>query len=232
MCGRYTLVFTMEELASYLGVDSLPFEWQPRYNIAPGQHIPAVIAHQGQRRIGLLRWGLVPNWAHDEQIAYKLINARAETVHEKPSFKASFERKRCLIPADGFYEWKKEQHTKQPMRITKKDRSLFMMAGLYDVWTKPDGSRLATCTIITTKPNSLVAPIHDRMPVIMRPEDEALWLEGDGSPQQRSLTKLLVPYPEEEMEAYPVSPDVGNVKNDNDELIRPVTLDNDILRSL
>ncbi|MCG6197347.1 SOS response-associated peptidase, partial [Anoxybacillus sp. LAT_38] len=137
----------------------------------------AILADGGRRRIGQLRWGLVPSWAWDEKIGSKMINARAETLREKPAFRRLFERKRCMIPADGFYEWKQMARGKQPMRITMRDGEPFAFAGLFDTWTAPDGHKLHTCTIITTRPNELVADIHDRMPVILRPEHESAWLD-------------------------------------------------------
>jgi putative SOS response-associated peptidase YedK len=183
------------------------------------QNVAAVI-HDGEKnRLGELRWGLVPSWASDDKIGSKMINARAETLLEKNAFKALVRRKRALIPADGFYEWKKSGTSKQPMRITLKDGSLFSMAGLYDTWTAPDGRKISTCTIITTAPNSLMADIHDRMPVILRPEDEADWLGRDNDDLDR-LMSLLRPHPAENMRAYPVSPIVGNVRNDDPECIK------------
>jgi putative SOS response-associated peptidase YedK len=147
-----------------------------------------------------------------------MINARAETILEKASFKNLIRRKRAIIPADGFYEWKQLGSKKQPMRITMKDGAIFSMAALYDTWLAPDGRKISTCTIITTTPNSLMADIHDRMPVILSPEDEALWLNRDNDDVER-LTALLRPYSAELMRAYPVSPIVGNVKNDTPECI-------------
>lgn len=213
MCGRFTLTVTEDQLKMRFDLEDVPFDYQPRYNIAPGQMVTAVIAQAGQKRIGELKWGLVPAWAKDPSIGFKTINAKSETVAEKPSFKNAFQRKRCLIPADGFYEWQQTASGKQPMRILLKEREIFSMAGLYDTWTAPDGTKLHTCTLLTTKPNSLVAPIHDRMPVILRREEEDLWLDRehfDGD----LLHSLLIPYPEAEMFAYPVSPMVGQVKND------------------
>lgn len=218
MCGRFTMTVTPEELMARYGVEQLTFEYQPRYNIAPAQMIPAVIESEGERRIGQLRWGLIPSWAKDEKIAYSTINAKAETVHEKPAFRNSFKRKRCLLPADGFYEWQKTDGKKQPMRIMLKDKSIFSMAGIYDTWISPEGIKVHTCSIITTKPNQLMEPIHDRMPVILRREDEAIWLDREKQDVEL-LHSLLVPYPEEEMFAYPVAAMVGNVRNDSPECI-------------
>ncbi|ASS76483.1 hypothetical protein CIG75_16970 [Tumebacillus algifaecis] len=213
MCGRFTLTITPDQLALRFDVPEPTYDYRPRYNIAPGQNITAVIQSAGQNRIGQLKWGLVPPWAKDEKIGYKMINAKSETVREKPAFKSAFLRKRCLIPADSFYEWQTTQGGKQPMRILLKNHDLFAFAGLYESWTAPDGNRLHTCTILTTKPNSLVAPIHDRMPVILRREDEALWLDRDKHDAEL-LHSLLIPFPEDEMYAYPVDKLVGNVRNE------------------
>ncbi len=221
MCGRYTLLTDPEKLMKRFFVSGIPFDLQPRYNIAPGQFIPAVIDDGGKRRIGQLKWGLVPSWATDEKIGYKMINARAETLTEKPAFRNLFSRKRCIIPADGFYEWKQTEKGKQPMRIMMKNGELFAFAGLFDTWTNPAGEKIHSCTIITTKPNEVVADIHDRMPVILRQEDEGLWLDREKNDIDL-LQSLLVPYDADQMRAYPVSSMVGNVKNDLPECIEEV----------
>jgi putative SOS response-associated peptidase YedK len=215
MCGRYTVTVTLDELLLRYHTDmSAPSYYVPRYNVAPGQMVMAVI-HDGERnRLGSLRWGLIPEWAKDESMGYKMINARAETLTDKPAFKNSFQRKRCLIPADSFYDWKGTGGGKQPMRIMLKSQEIFSLAGLYDTWISPDGSKISSCTIITTTSNELMVDIHDRMPVIVRPEDESLWLDRHIT-QTDTLYPLLKPYPAEEMYAYPVSGRVGNVRNDD-----------------
>ncbi|GIM45232.1 putative SOS response-associated peptidase YoqW [Collibacillus ludicampi] len=215
MCGRYSFSPEIQQIIQRFKIDEITFEYTPRYNLAPGQMIPAIIANEGRNRLGLLKWGLIPYWAKDEKIGYKTINAKAETVHEKPAFRHAFRKKRCIIPADGFYEWKKSESGKQPMRITLKSGEPFGMAGLFDSWTSSDGTKIHTCTIITTRPNELVSEIHDRMPVILRPEDETIWLDREKQDVEL-LQSLLVPYPAEQMRAYPVSPMVGNVKNDTE----------------
>jgi putative SOS response-associated peptidase YedK len=221
MCGRYTVTVTMEELMLHYMIDGSAPPWhKPKYNVAPGQMVLAVIADGERNRLGELKWGLVPSWAKDEKVGYKMLNARAETLEEKTAFRQPFLTKRCLIPADGFYEWKKEERGKQPMRIVRKDRAVFSMAGLYEIWTAADGRKVSSCTIITTGPNGLMAPIHDRMPVILRREDERIWLDR-GVRDPDKLRPLLRPFPEQELEAYPVSPDVGQVKNDGPECIEP-----------
>lgn len=223
MCGRFTLTTWLEEIMERFLLETADFDYTPRYNAAPGQWIPAIVEHGGQRRIGQLRWGLVPSWAKDEKIGYSMLNAKAETLADKPSFRTAYARRRCLIPADGFYEWRREPDgRKQPLRFVRKDRGLFAMAGLYETWIAPDGKRLGTCTVVTTTPNSLVEPVHDRMPVILEPKNEAVWLDK-GLLDPAFLQPLLTPYPASEMEAYPVSPDVGNVRNDTEACVLELT---------
>lgn len=212
----------LEELIThYLIDDSKLATLKPNYNVAPMHNVPAVIASDEGKRLGELRWGLVPFWAKDDKIGSKMINARAETVSEKPAFKRLLKSKRCIIPADGFYEWKKDGTSKQPYRILMSDGSLFSFAGLYDTWEDPEGKKLSTCTIITTTPNSLMEDIHDRMPVILRPEDEADWLGRDNDDVE-SLLKLLKPYDAAKMRAYKVPSAVGNVRNNSKELLEDI----------
>ncbi|MFD0673768.1 SOS response-associated peptidase [Cohnella sp. GCM10027633] len=219
MCGRYTIVVSIEELMLRYLVDMpITGHHTPRYNVAPMQQVLAVVNDGEKNRLGELRWGLVPSWASDDRVGSKMINARAETLLEKPSFRTLVARRRALVPADGFYEWKQAGDKKQPMRITMKDGGIFSMAALYDTWTSPEGRRISTCSIITTTPNELMADIHDRMPVIVRPEDEAFWLDR-GNADTAGLMSLLQPYDAGAMRAYPVSPIVGNVKNDVPECI-------------
>lgn len=168
--------------------------------------------------------GTYSPWAEDPKIGFKMLNARAETAAAKPAFQKPLRHKRCLIPADGFYEWKTTAHGKQPMRIVLKSRALFSMAGLYETWISPDGTKINSCTLLTTTPNDLVAPIHDRMPVIIRPEEEQLWLNRMIS-EPEALAPLLRPYSTDELEAYPVSAAVGHVRNDDSSLIEPCTAD-------
>ncbi|WP_127584297.1 SOS response-associated peptidase [Paenibacillus koleovorans] len=227
MCGRYTITLTLEELVIRFVMDrtSLPF-YSPRYNVAPGQMIMAVIHDGENNRAGELKWGLIPSWTKPENErsgGTGIINARSESVAQKPSFKALLERKRCIIPADSFYEWKPlpDGKGKQPMRIQLHDGSLFAMAALYDTWLTPEGQKLSTATIITTEANELIMDIHSRMPVILRPEDEKAWLDrNERSPHK--LLPLLRPYPAAQMKAYPVSQAVGNVRNDTPELLEEV----------
>lgn len=225
MCGRFTLTVTIEELLTYFYTDSFTQAYVPRFNIAPAQMVISVLSHQDKNRIGMLRWGLIPHWAKDESIGSRLINAKAETLAEKPSFRQSFERKRCLIPADGFYEWAASGSSKsrQPYRFVLPERRLFCFAGLYDTWVSPGGEKIHTCTIITTEPNDLVRPVHNRMPVILEQEDEAVWLDRSLTEPSR-LQPLLRPYSSGKMQAYPVSAKVGSVRYDEPELIEQITL--------
>lgn len=223
MCGRFTLTVSHKELlARYSVTEVTNFYHYPRYNIAPMQMVPAIVNDGRQNRIGLLRWGLIPSWAKDERIAAKTINAKAETLLEKASFKHLLYKKRCVIPADSFYEWKNASGKRLPMRIMMKDDGIFSMAGLYDTWVNSaNGQTLHTFTIITIKPNQLVAEFHDRMPVILNKQEEGKWLAREKSTVEEVLA-LLKPYPAEEMKAYPVSSVVGNVRNDIPECIKPL----------
>ncbi|TYP72647.1 SOS response-associated peptidase [Paenibacillus methanolicus] len=223
MCGRFTITVTLEELMLryWIGETTVPFH-APKYNVAPGQQVLAIIHDGKQNRLGELKWGLIPSWSNDPKIGNKMLNARSETVQEKPAFKQLIGRKRCIVPADGFYEWQKTDTGKQPMRIVLRDRKLFSMAGLYDIWVSPDGTRVSTCTILTTAPNELMAPIHDRMPVILKAEDEELWLDR-GMQDADKLRRLYVPFTADDLEAYPVSTAVGSVKVDELSCIEPFT---------
>jgi putative SOS response-associated peptidase YedK len=223
MCGRYTITVPLDELMlRFLLENEAPF-YEPRYNVAPGQMIPVILNDGKQNKLGQLRWGLIPHWAKDTKIGYKMINARVETVVEKPAYKESFHRKRCMIPADGFFEWEVTNDGKQPMRILMRSGNLFAMAGLYDTWVSPEGEKISSCTIITTGPNKTMEGIHDRMPIILRKQDEATWL--DRSVQDVKLLQSLIekPYPHEEMRVYPVTKAVGNVKNDDPENIKDIS---------
>lgn len=197
-------------------------DYRPRYNIAPTQQVFAIIHDGTKRRAGTLRWGLIPHWAKELGIGSNMINARSETLLDKPAFRVPFLRKRCLIPADGFYEWQKHGNgQKTPFRITLKDRGLFSFAGLYDTWMSPEGEKISSCTIVTTQPNALMSPIHNRMPVILSAEQEQLWLDRTIQ-RPEDILPLLTPYPENQMYAYPVTREVGKVTNDSIELISPV----------
>ena len=220
MCGRFTLTADPADLQE-------AFEWvnfgnarlSPRYNIAPTQPI-AVIANTDEYKLDFFTWGLLPFWAKDPSIGSRMINARAETLAEKPSFKNAYKRRRCLILADGFYEWKKEpgSKTKTPYYIRLKSGKAFAFAGLWENWHSPDSSQILSCTIITTQPNELLADIHNRMPVILPPGAYKQWLTP-GESDTRDLAGLLKPYPASEMKAYPVSTLVNNPANEMPECI-------------
>jgi putative SOS response-associated peptidase YedK len=216
MCGRYTLTIDIKTVAEKFGVPAA-LDTSPRYNIAPTQEVVSVMRN-GTSHLARLRWGLIPSWAKDESIGSRMINARAETLTEKPSFKGLLRSKRCLIVADGFYEWKQENGSKIPMYMTLKSGEPFAFAGLWDLWKSPDGEHIRSCTIITTEPNDLVAPIHNRMPAILLPGAYADWLDPDIRDEQ-ALSHWLVPYPAEEMTARPVSRLVNDPKRDSPELI-------------
>jgi putative SOS response-associated peptidase YedK len=219
MCGRYRLT-SVERIEEALEAEELEEFLTPRYNIAPSQKVPIVRQHGGRRTLGLARWGLVPFWARDPSVG--LINARSETVLQKPSFRSSFmNRRRCLIPADGFYEWSKLQKVKRPFNLGMADNSLFAFAGLWDSWKSPEGEVVESCTIMTTTPNSLLADLHDRMPVIFPRRHYELWLAAPSSDAKR-LTELLVPFEAELMRRYEISTFVNSPKNDTPDCIKPV----------
>lgn len=211
MCGRYTLTTDMHTIAESFGVEP-ELEAGPRYNIAPTQNVAAIL-RDSSTHLKLLRWGLIPAWAKDESIGSRLINARAETLAEKPSFRNLLRSRRCLILADGFYEWKAEGKEKTPMYITLQDNQPFAFAGLWDQWKNADGQTLQSCIIVTTEPNELMATIHNRMPVILRPGAYEDWLNPTLHDTE-VLTHWLNPYPRELMKARPVSKLVNNPKND------------------
>lgn len=222
MCGRFTLRAEPDEVAEILPGLQVGAWPGPRYNIAPSQPVPTVL-NESPRVLTWTRWGLIPAWAKDPQIGNRLINARAETLLEKPSFRVPFLRRRCLIVADGFYEWpqKVEGKPRTPVYFRLKGHRPFAFAGLWDRWQDPSGEVLTTCTIITTEPNDLVAVVHDRMPVILRPEWVERWLDPDVRDPE-TLMEALKPYPAEAMEAYPVSRLVNDPRVDSPECIRPI----------
>lgn len=223
MCGRYTLTADATQIAERFQARFPQADaWQPRYNAAPSQHLP-VVRWRDERFVDLLQWGLIPSWADDPRIGNRLINARAETVFSKPSFRAAVRRRRCLVPADGFYEWKKTPEGKQPYRIALKDGGLFAFAGLWERWHDPQtGEPLDTFTILTTQPNELVATLHNRMPLILHPEHEAAWLDP-ATPEDELRLILTTIYPADRMTAYPVSRRVNNPRYDDPTLIQPLT---------
>ena len=211
MCGRFSQTRSTEQLADRFVVPAASLDWKPRYNLAPGQSIPTIVQAGDRRSWKKLQWGMVPSWAKDRSIGHRLINARSETVDQKPSFRKALQKRRCLVPADGFYEWKKsEGRRKVPMYLSLTEGGPFAFAGLWEIWSDPDRPEcLETFTICTTAPNDLVRPIHDRMPAILRPEDEATWLDPKVESMDR-LKSLLKPYPADAMAARCVEPYVNN----------------------
>jgi putative SOS response-associated peptidase YedK len=218
MCGRYMLTTPVDALRQLFLFTERP-NLGPRYNIAPTQDVPIVrLAREGdQRQLILVRWGLVPYWAEDVGIGNRLINARCETIERTPAFREAYRRRRCLVPADGFFEWRKDGKARQPLLVRRGDRAPFAFAGLWERWKQPDGNVLRSCTIVTCPPNALVAPVHNRMPVILALEDFSRWLDPEAGGRE-----LLKPCPSEWLEAYEVSPRVNSPANDDPECIAPL----------
>lgn len=217
MCGRYSLVPT-EDMAARFNVEEQQLPLLPRYNVAPSQAMPVVVRNSPNRLVAM-QWGLVPAWSKEPRTTFSTINARAETIATSAVFRGPFKARRCLVPASGFYEWQPADRGKQPYCIRLRGGDLFAFAGLYDLWRDDEGNELHSYTIITTTPNAVVAPIHNRMPVILRREDEDVWLDTDAGPAQ--LRSLLAPYPADEMEAFTVSRAVNSPANESAELLQP-----------
>jgi putative SOS response-associated peptidase YedK len=226
MCGRFTLQASPEQIAAQFDV-AAPEQLADRYNIAPTQPVGIVRLDRSatEREWALVHWGLIPSWSKDPNVGARMINARGETVAEKPSFRSALKRRRCLIPADGFYEWKRTGSSKQPYFIHLRSEELFAFAGLWEIWTAPDGSEIHSCTVITTEPNELMANLHDRMPVILAPEDYEQWL-GNGkdadAKEVEQLRHLIRPFDAKLMEAYPVSTKVNSPMHEGKALIAPL----------
>ena len=214
MCGRFSLTANEAELNLRFELEGGNAPYVPRYNGAPTQML-AVITGENPHKLSYHRWGLIPPWAKDSSIGNKMINARAETITEKASFRTPLFSKRCPVPSDGFYEWQQNEG-KQPFRIFVKNNPIFAMAGLWERWKSPEGSIIESFNIITTEANSFMKPIHSRMPVILKPEDEKIWLESRDSTE---ILSLLKPFPSEEMDAYPVSKLVNSPKNNMPEVL-------------
>jgi putative SOS response-associated peptidase YedK len=222
MCGRFTLFTDIEEIKERFDIQgSFDEEYQFSYNIAPSQSVLSVINDGVRNRLGYLRWGFIPFWAKDEKAGYKMINARAETIAVKASFRNAYKKKRCLIIADSFYEWKKTPERKIPMRIKLKNHAPFGMAGLWESWKSPEGISIYSCSVITTVPNELMTSIHDRMPVILKPEDEKDWLNPSIN-DPAYLQQYLKSFDSEQMEAFEVSTDVNSTKNNSPNLIQQI----------
>ena len=225
MCGRSSLTKTEKELeerfnATFYSEDLVRYNPLPNYNIAPTHYCPVITASD-RCHINIFRWGLIPFWAKEEKIGYRMINARVETLMEKSTHKSALKNRRCLVPLDGFYEWQKEGINKIPYRIQTTDQELFAVAGLWDKWKSKGGETIYSFTIITTPPNELMASIHNRMPAIMTKEQEELWLDEDIAPPD-AIELLHNSYPPSRMRAYRVSDRVGNVRNNDPDLIKPI----------
>ena len=220
MCGRYTIYTDLTQLAERFGFDAGDIDLEPSYNVAPTQSVLTVVRN-GRTHAESMRWGLIPSWAKDMSIGSRMINARAETVAEKPSFRAALMRRRCLVIADGFYEWQKTGDKKRPMRIAMNNGRPFAFAGLWEVWKSPDSQLVKSCTIITTSANDRLQSVHSRMPVVLTPDAEELWL--DSSVEDAAvLAQVLTPYTMEDLQAYEVSSLVNSPKNNAPELVMPV----------
>ena len=199
MCGRFALVSDRAAISETFSLRDSSYDFKPNWNVTPGHHIPAIIHREGRNSLASFLWGLITSWAKDPSIGNKLINARAETINVKPSFRSAFSKRRCLIVADGFYEWKKEGTKKIPLYFHLKSKEPFGLAGLYETWMSPDKKEIKSCTIITTEANKLIAPIHDRMPVIVPKKQEQIWI-SDNIEDSALLLSILNPYPAEEMD--------------------------------
>jgi putative SOS response-associated peptidase YedK len=229
MCGRYTLISPLDDLLDLFGVPEVHFDYRPRYNIAPSQDAPVLAEDQDGRRIGLLRWGLIPPWADDPAIGSRMINARSETAAEKPSFRAAFGRRRCIVLADGFFEWSRPglagRHTegdgkKVPYWIHLPTQKPFGMAGLWEKWSPAEGDPIYTFTILTTEANDDLRPIHQRMPVILPPDEYGDWLSLDTSPSH--LQEMMAPYSVGVLDVRQVSTMVNSPRNDAPECVEPI----------
>lgn len=226
MCGRFALNTSKSALLDWfklMNLDADFWEFAPRFNIAPTQFLLAVRQGDKGRELARLRWGLVPSWAKDDKSAAKMINARSETVGEKPSFRNAFKKRRCLIPASGFYEWERSGKTKKPYYFQPR-QGLFAFAGIWESWQPPEGAALETCSMLTTGPNELMAPIHDRTPVLVAPEHYERWLDVEHH-KPESLADLLQPFPADRMACHAVSVRVNNARNEGPDLVAPVAPD-------
>jgi putative SOS response-associated peptidase YedK len=224
MCGRYRLSKRKQLVEEYFDAPSEE-DWEPRYNIAPTQPVPIVRQHPKEptRKLSLVRWGLIPPWAKDASGSEKMINARSETVSTQPAFRDAFKLRRCLVPADGFYEWHRQGKVKQPFCFEVNDGELFAFAGIWERWKNDSGEWIKTFSILTTTPNSVSSAIHDRMPVILEPDSYDLWLDP-GMKDIATLAELFTPFPAKQMRSYPVSNHVNQVQYDDPECATPITL--------
>jgi len=227
MCGRYRLSRRTQIIEEYFETADWQDDWSPRYNIAPTQPIPVIRQNPKEpiRELSLMRWGLIPHWSKDASGAAGMINARSETAATKPAFRDALKSRRCLIPADGFYEWQRRGSAKQPFCFEVGDGGLFAFAGLWERWRDPSGQRVKSCSILTTTPNAVTSVVHDRMPVILGKDDYDLWLDP-GMQNVAVVSELLKPYDAKSMRSYPVSSRVNHVANDDEECSRPVEIAN------
>jgi len=207
MCGRFVLVTDLTKIMEEFAIKKVASDFHPNWNISPGQYIPAVVQRDGQNILESFLWGLIPSWSKDPSIGNKMFNARAETVDKKPSFRDAFKKRRCLIVADGFYEWKREGNKKMPLYFYLKSGRPFGFAGIYETWISPEKKQINTCTIITTEPNKLTQSIHNRMPVIVKKELEGFWIDPDSN-NKEGLLAILKSYSSEEMMMSPVDPNL------------------------
>jgi len=222
MCGRYRLSRRKQIIEEYFGSALWNDDWNPRFNIAPTQLVPVIRQHPKEliRQLSLMKWGLIPHWAKDSTIASSTINAKSETAADKPAFRDPLKFRRCLIPADGFYEWKRTGTSKQPYCFEVNEGKLFAFAGLWDGWKGAGGKWVKTCSILTTAPNSVTGTVHDRMPVILEPDSYDLWLDP-GMTNVGGVGELLKPFDARQMRSYPVSTRINQVGNDDEECSRP-----------
>jgi putative SOS response-associated peptidase YedK len=225
MCGRYRLSRRKQIVEEYFDSVSGEEDWAPRYNVAPTQSVPVIRQHPKEpvRELSLMRWGLIPSWSKDPSGAARMINARSETASTKPAFRDALKSRRCLIPADGFYEWKRDGKTKQPYCFEVNEGELFGFAGIWDRWKNPSGEWVKTCSVLTTTPNAVTAVVHHRMPVILDPDGYDLWLDP-GMTKVEAVSDLLRPCDARLMRCFPVSPRVNSVRNDDEDCSRPVEL--------
>jgi putative SOS response-associated peptidase YedK len=221
MCGRFSIYSLVQRLGDYFAIDEMVGDVLHRYNVTPSHKVPVIINNAGKRRLGSLRWGLIPHWAKDESVGYKMINARSETLHEKPSFREAFKKRRCTVLADSFFEWKTEGKEKRPYLIRLKEDKPMAFAGIWESWNSPENEKINTVSIVTTEANSLMKDVHHRMPVILGEKSLARWLEGPYDEEE--LLRLLEPFDEDKMQIYEVSPEVNKVANDSEELLKPVS---------
>ena len=223
MCGRFTITLEPAFFQQELDLGKVPSKWTPRYNTAPSQNIP-VVTNPSARDVVMLRWGLIPSWAKDPAIGSRMINARSETIQEKPSFMNAFKQQRCLILADGFYEWQKSSHRgmpKTPYYFQLAEGAPFAFAGIWETWRSPEGDPIRSCSIITFPPNDLVASVHNRMPVMLDKTTCWNWLTEQSTD---ALQAMLAPYPAEKMRAHPVGLAVNNPHNDSSECVQPLKI--------